>query len=61
VDGNGGTGINLDIQSKSNKDVGDGIVFDGRFGFLSSVQVNKNGGDGVDMFCRGSTASLTAK
>src|SRR5712664_2600155 len=27
---------------------------------LAVVQANKNGGDGVDMFCRGSTASLTA-
>lgn len=31
-----------------------------RFGIFSGVQANKNGGGGVSMPCRGSTASLTA-
>ena len=64
---NGGDGmlftssVNQIIASKSTGNGGVGIDLVDRFGVLSGVSVTKNKSDGVDMLCRGSTASLTAQ
>ena len=65
---NGGDGIdfpsstdNMVTASKSNGNAGTGIDMVEKWGIFSGVQANKNGGGGVSMPCRGSTASLTAK
>jgi hypothetical protein len=65
---NGGDGMelpsfdNMVVASKSNGNGGTGVDLGAnKWGIFSGVQANKNHGDGVDMGCRGSTASLTAK
>ncbi len=65
---NGGDGIemtsggNMVVASKSNGNGNVGIdMGSNRFGVFSGVQANKNASDGVDMGCRGSTASLKAQ
>ena len=56
-----GSGDNMVTASKSNGNAGIGIFMNERWGIFSGVQANKNGGGGVSMPCRGSTASLIAK
>jgi hypothetical protein len=64
---NGGDGMSLSeddqiVASKSNGNGGSGINYNGaKFGDLSGVKANNNSTNGVNMNCRGSTASLTAK
>ncbi len=64
---NGGDGMSLAedsmvTASKSNGNGGSGINYDGtKFGVISGVKANNNSANGVNMNCRGSTASLTAK
>jgi len=55
------SGENMIVASKSNGNGGAGIDIGARFGIISGVQANKNAAGGVNMLCRGSTASLTAK
>jgi Right handed beta helix region len=53
--------VNLVTSSKSNGNGGAGIDMGShKWGIFSGVTANKNSSDGVDMGCRGSTASLTA-
>lgn len=64
---NGGDGMSLSeddmvAASKSNGNGGSGIDYGGsRFGDLSGVKANNNTTNGVNMDCRASTASLSAK
>jgi hypothetical protein len=55
------SGDNMVTASTSNRNGGAGIDIGARFGIISGVQANKNAAGGVNMLCRGSTASLTAK
>ena len=58
-------GDNMVTESKSTSNGGTGVDLgnnsDDRWGIFSGVQASKNKGDGVDMGCRGSTASLKAQ
>jgi hypothetical protein len=65
---NGGDGMeltsgdNLVVASKSNGNGGTGVdLGTNKWGIFSGVSANKNHADGVDMGCRGSTASLKAQ
>ena len=65
VSGNGGAGItfpssdhNMVTESTVSGNTVDGIDFGDRWGIISGVTVKSNGADGVNMLCRGSTASL---
>jgi Periplasmic copper-binding protein (NosD) len=56
------SGDDMVTASKSDNNGGSGIDYNGaRFGVLSGVKANNNTTNGVNMNCRGSTASLTAK
>ncbi len=64
---NGGDGIQMSsgddmvVASKSNGNGGSGVnLGTNKWGIFSGVTTNKNSSDGVDMGCRGSTASLKA-
>ena len=64
---NAGDGMDLtggDNMVTASKSTGNGIVGidmpSSKWGIFSGVQASMNKGDGVDMVCRGSTASLTA-
>jgi Right handed beta helix region len=57
-----GGGDNMIVASKSNGNGGTGVdLGTNTWGIFSGVQANKNASDGVDMGCRGSTASLKAQ